>query len=259
VTQLGTPRQRDALETVLRRWIEARERIDFDRFCTIKQYFASATGEKFRVRQIAYFSMGGAAHLDCATNLANVFVSGEAMHDFGAHRVGGLPWGLYLSTGRLIRDRLVELNRAGRLESNADFDLVHAHAGFDAELLEEIRLGLYRNQERDLNIADASKFISWLRAKRRALVNSHRSLDDAVGWTIIAEAVVQASLRRTESRGCFYRSDHPMALEQMKTRFSCAYYDAEADVVTARLIRVSELADELSRDRQEIEQRAIAG
>ena len=81
-------------------------------------------------------------------------------------------------------------------------------------------------------------------------------LDDAVAWTIVAESVIQASLRRAESRGCFYRSDHPMAVQRMKTYFSCTSYDREADVVTSRLIRIADLSSVLSNNSDGTEYRA---
>jgi succinate dehydrogenase/fumarate reductase flavoprotein subunit len=243
LTTLCPEAKRHDLEGILRGWVQAGERIDFERFGKLKPFFESVTsGEVFRVRQIAYFSMGGAAHVNCETNLTNVFVNGEAMHDFGAHRVGGLPWGLYLAAGRLICARIGELLRATDAPGSEDFELVRVRSQFDPELLQEIREKMHRFQERDLNIVDATKFISWLRAKRRLMIQAHRTLDDAVAWTVVAEAVMQSSLRRAESRGCFYRSDHPVSLEQMKRRFSCVNYNVQADVVpAARLIRIAEL------------------
>ena len=251
------PAERGALEDMLLGWIRARERIDFDRFATIKPFFRDvAHGELFRVRQIAYFSMGGIAHDNCGTNLANVFVTGEAMHDFGAHRVGGLPWGLYLATGRLISERIAALPRPSEPGNGRDFDLVCSASRFDADLLKQIRLDLYSYQERDLNIGQATRFIAQMRRTRRALMRSGGMLDDAVAWTIVAESVIQASLRRAESRGCFYRSDHPMAVQRMKTYFSCTSYDREADVVTSRLIRIADLSSVLSNNSDGTEYRA---
>jgi aspartate oxidase len=126
-------------------------------------------------------------------------------------------------------------------------------------MLEELRVALFRSQERDLNIVDATKFISWIRARRRALLSAGRGLDDVVAWLILAEGIMQASLRRTESRGCFYRADHPMSMEQMKARFSCVDYDAQADIVTARWVRVSDLSNALFRDDYEAPYRLAAG
>lgn len=241
--------ERAALEIKLRLWAVAAERIDYDRFNSIKAHFSTIeSGEVFRVRQIAYFSMGGIAHVDCTTNLANVFVTGEAMHDFGAHRVGGLPWGLYLAAGRFIGERLAELARAGTLTEAADFDLINVDAKFDDAVLQEIRTGLYRHHEREFNVTDALRFIGWVRGKRRALRERGPVLDDAFAWLIVAEAIMQASLRRTESRGCFYRMDYPATAEEMSARLSFARYDAGADVVNAELIRAAELQDILFAD-----------
>jgi len=248
---------RGALEVMLRGWIEARQRVDFDRFAQIKPFFQEvATGELFRVRQIAYFSMGGVAHNSCATSLANVFVTGEAMHDFGAHRVGGLPWGLYLSTGRLISERIAALFGTQSIRMDVDFDLLAIESHFDADLLQEIRADLYNYQERDLKIGQATRFIHKMRRIRRALLQEGRVLDDAVAWTIVAESVIQASLCRPESRGCFYRSDHPVAMERMRSWFSCTSYDKDPDVVTSRMIRIADMQQTLVRHADEADYRA---
>src|SRR3569833_483832 len=248
---------RDVLEVMLRGWIEARQRIDFERFASIKPFFREvATGELFRVRLIAYFSMGGVAHYGCATSLANVVVTGEAMHDFGAHRGGGLPWGLYLSSGRLISERISGALSTQSIRRDTDFDLVVSESRFDADLLQEIRADLYNYQERDLKIGEATRFIHKMRRIRRALLKEGRLLDDAVAWTLVAESVIQASLRRTESRGCFYRSDHPVAMERMRSLFSCTSYDEDPDVVTSRMIRIADMPQTLVRHADEADYRA---
>jgi succinate dehydrogenase/fumarate reductase flavoprotein subunit len=242
---------------MLRGWIDAHQRVDFDRFALVKPFFQEvATGDLFRVRQIAYFSMGGVAHNNCATSLANVFVTGEAMHDFGAHRVGGLPWGLYLSTGRLISEHIAAMLAVEPTCTDTDFELVVAESRFDAGLLQKIRADLYNYQERDLKIGEATRFIHEMRRTRRALLKEGRALDDAVAWTIVAESVIQASLRRTESRGCFYRSDHPVAMERMRSWFSCTSYDEGPDVVTSRMIRIADMPRMLVRHADEADYRA---
>lgn len=251
--------ERGALEKLLGRSAQAGERINFERFNEMKPFFSTvAAGEVFRVRQIAYFSMGGIGHVNCATNLANVFVTGEAMHDFGAHRVGGLPWGLYLAAGSSIFEQIKSQVDSGRL-SGGDFPLLPSRSQFDHALLEELRVGLFQHQERDLNFVNATKFISWIRSRRRALLAAGAEADDAVAWTLLAEGIMQASLRRGESRGCFYRADHPMSLEQMNARFSCVEYDVEGDVVNARMIRISELSNALFRDEHENSYRLAVG
>jgi succinate dehydrogenase/fumarate reductase flavoprotein subunit len=240
--------ERAALSELLEGWVRSGERINFERFNQIKPFFKTvATGEVFRVRQIAYFSMGGVGHVNCATNLANVFTTGEAMHDFGAHRVGGLPWGLYLAAASVICTQIKHQIEAGTVQGD-DFALLAQSSRFDGALLQQLRVNLFHHQERDLNIVNATKFISWVRSQRRALLLARRDFDDGVAWTILAEGIMQASLHRVESRGCFYRADHPMSLEQMKDHFSCVDYDATDDVVTARMIRIPELATALYRN-----------
>jgi len=248
---------RGALGELLDGWVGRGERIDFERFNQIKPFFkAVATGEVFRVRQIAYFSMGGIGHVDCATNLANVFVTGEAMHDFGAHRVGGLPWGLYLAAASVICGQIKRQIEAGTRQAD-DFTLLAQPSRFDGAFLEQLRVNLFQHQERDLNIVNATKFISWVRSRRRALLTARRDFDDGVAWTILVEGIMQASLHRVESRGCFYRADHPMALEQMKDRFSCVHYDPTDDVVTAKMIGIPELPTVLFRNEHDTYRLAV--
>jgi len=223
-------------------WMDAGQRLDFEKFSEFKGFVTkSSDAEIFRVRQIAYFSMGGMAHLACKTNLANVFVTGEAMHDFGAHRVGGLPWGLYLAAGRVIADSLIERFKTDGVPQGGDFDLVAKDCTFDAQMLQSIRTYLYRYQEHDFRVDEARRFVSWIRHARRQLRKRGEILSDSIAWLVLSEAIMQSSLRRVESRGCFYRSDHPIVSEHLSTFFSCAYYDAGADVVDANLVRSTEL------------------
>lgn len=260
ITEMCPADERAGAAEVLRRWVQARERVDFDKFRELRLLFRGLPdGEIFRVRQIAYFSMGGISHLHCATSLRNVFTAGEVMHDFGAHRVGGLPWGLYLSSGRSICEQILQLVRTNDLGEATDFELVERSSRFDGEMLQTIRKGLHRYQERDFNADDADKFIEWIRTTRGKLLESGDVLDDAVAWLIVAEAIMQASLRRVESRGCFYRPDYPSALEHMKGYFSCVRYGTAADSVGAVLIKASELPRALLRERVKGDRHAAIG
>lgn len=219
-----------------------KSRFDFDCFVDLKPHYKPESGaEVFRVRQIAYFSMGGIAHIGCATNLPNVYVIGEAMHDFGAHRVGGLPWALYLSSARMLSDKIVESLQAKEIKAPCDFDLIHGNSDFDGGVLTAIREGLYRNQECDFNLGSAHLFIDWLKATRSELREKGRFLSDASSWLIVAEGIMKASVARTESRGCFYRSDHPISLEEFKKSFTCTTYDHESDVVETVLVQSTDL------------------
>ena len=66
---------------------------DFELFSSVKRLISDhCKVDRRRIRQISYFSMGGIAHHKFQTSHKNVFVCGEAMHDFGAFRIGGLPW-----------------------------------------------------------------------------------------------------------------------------------------------------------------------
>lgn len=228
--------KRYALTERLRALVSANAKISYEIFNELKPLFREmAKGEVFRVRQIAYFSMGGIAHRRFATYLPNVYVTGEAMHDFGAHRVGGLPWGLYLAAGRIISEGIVARLRSGDVANPADFDLIQAGSAFDADLLQELRSRLYRHQESHFNVPDARRFIAWLRGTRRRLQHDGGTLDDAVAWLLVAEAVMAASVCREESRGCFYRADHPAESELLGKQFTSVSYDVRADKIFASL------------------------
>ncbi len=226
--------------------IQTRERIDFEAFNELKPLFKKvAVGEVFRVRQIAYFSMGGIAHADFATNLPNIYVTGEAMHDFGAHRVGGLPWGLYLASGRSIADTLIDRVRRGELRRVRDFNLIAQPAHFNDGILQELRRGMYKYQEDNLNAENAAGFIDWIQKTRREIISRNETIHDAFAWLVVAESVMRASLCRKESRGCFYRMDYPAESAYLSKWHTYITYDFENDEVLAELVRSSEIAQML--------------
>jgi L-aspartate oxidase len=184
--------------------------------------------------------MGGVGHIDLATNLKSVYVTGEAMHDFGANRVGGLPWSLYLAGAYRIAEQLVQ-NLAG-IEFPEDFEVVPRKSRFDPELLEEIKVQLHERQESELTTARASECLEWLRAKRRELEAREDFLHDASAWLLVAEAVMECSLIRTESRGFFFRPDYQNLNQTLDRVYSCAWYDAGLDEVKAGLWTWPEIA-----------------
>ena len=115
-------------------WIDERRSIEYRMFEELKPLFKPRDIARFRVRPLTYFSMGGIGHVDFATNLKGVYVTGEAMHDFGANRVGGLPWSLYLASAYAITDQLGRELSDSWAEAD-DFELVAKRSRFDPALL----------------------------------------------------------------------------------------------------------------------------
>ncbi|GEM_PF-2995060 len=215
-------------------WIEARTSIGYFRFEELKPYFKAPAPSKFRVRPLTYFSMGGIGHDRFATNLRNVYVTGEAMHDFGANRVGGLPWSLYLACAYSIVEQITgSLKEA---EETEDFELIHKPSRFDAELLRDIQQRLYECQEKELTASRAIECIGWMRQQRDQLDGKTRFLEDGVSWLLVAEAVMQCSLCRAESRGFFFRFDFQAQDESYDQMLTCAWYDAAAKQISAELL-----------------------
>ena len=220
-------------------WIDKRTGIDYRMFEELKPLFKPCDSARFRVRPLTYFSMGGIGHVDFATNLKGVYVTGEAMHDFGANRVGGLPWSLYLASAYAITDAIT--NQLGRELSEScakvdDFELVTKRSYFDPALLSEIQQRLHESQERQLTTARASQCIEWFRRKRKELEERQDVLNDGVSWLLVAEAIMQCSVCRTESRGFFFRFDFQNQNERLEGVHSCAWYDEISNQVSARLL-----------------------
>lgn len=226
------------------RWFDERRRIDYRMFEELKPLFKPRDTARFRVRPLTYFSMGGIGHVDFATNLKGVYVTGEAMHDFGANRVGGLPWSLYLASAYAITEAIT--NQLGRnLTPNRaeadDFELVAKRSCFDPALLWEIQQRLYESQERQLTTAHAGQCIEWFRRKRKELEESQDVLHDGISWLLVAEAIMQCSVCRTESRGFFFRLDYQNQNDRLAGVHSCAWYDEISEQVSARLLPWSEI------------------
>jgi succinate dehydrogenase/fumarate reductase flavoprotein subunit len=210
------------------------KRLDYQTFEALKPLLTVPDGVKFRVKPLTYFCMGGIGHLDFSTNLKAVYVTGEAMHDFGANRVGGLPWSLYLASAYRIAEQLGRELVGGQLVSD-DFDLIPKRSRFDPELLREIQTHLHESQECELTSSRANQCIEWLRSKRRELQAGTELLHDGISWLLVAEAVMQCSLSRTESRGFFFRSDYQEQNRELDHVYSCAWYDGGLDQVKAGL------------------------
>lgn len=191
--------------------------------------------DKHRIRQIAYYSMGGMMHDRFKTNLKNVFVTGEAMHDFGAHRVGGLPWALYLCSARSIAEDISKLKEIDGLHAES-FPLVRKLANFNVKLLSLVQMNLQKHQENGVDENSSKDFLKWIRQQRKILCEAGQSLDDAFSYLLVAEAIMVSSLGRKESRGSFYRIDFKEENADYANSISISVYDKERGRVVANLI-----------------------
>jgi 4-hydroxybenzoate adenylyltransferase len=232
-----------AFLTWLNKFVENKSEYTFSDFNQIKPFLRSLChSDKHRIRQIAYFSMGGIMHHGFVTNLKNVFVNGEAMHDYGAHRVGGLPWALYLCAARKIADDVVAIKQRIGM-TNLSVSLIDQVSKFDGELLEEIQIKLFDFQERGKDESTLKQFLQWLKSKRLELQEQQRTLDDGYAYLLLAEAIVQSSIARKESRGCFFRSDFLNEDYRYARSRTIASYDDENDCVRADCIDKSNILD----------------
>jgi 4-hydroxybenzoate adenylyltransferase len=193
----------------------------------------------FRVAPLIYFTMGGVAHSHLRTSLPGVFVTGEAMHDFGANRVGGLPWALYLAAGCLLRDQLTSF-AAG--DWCGDFELLPQRSSFDSPVFDSVQAHLKRALENGLNPEEAERSLVWLRNERRKLCAGAATFGDTEASLLLAEGIVQSALLRRESRGFFLREDHPTEDTRLDTLVSRARYEPSRDEVEVTLRSPGDLA-----------------
>jgi succinate dehydrogenase/fumarate reductase flavoprotein subunit len=232
---------RGAALQILLEHVNQRRPINYQTFEALKALLTAPDGVKFRVKPLTYFSMGGIGHVDFATNLRSVYVTGEAMHDFGANRVGGLPWSLYLAGAYRIVEQLTDELMSVRLMAD-DFEIIPKRSRFDPLLLSEIQIHLHEAQECELTTHRANQCVEWLRRKRRELEAGDGAFDDGISWLLVAEAVMQSSLSRTESRGFFFRPDFQEQNQALDHSYSCAWYDEKLDEVNAGLWTWPEIA-----------------
>jgi fatty acid CoA ligase FadD22 len=242
IVSVFEPDRREAARERLAIWINERRTIGHSMFEELKGFSEPVERSRFRVRPLTYFSMGGMGHVDFATNLKNVFVTGEAMHDFGANRVGGLPWSLYLTSGYVIAREVQRRFNEEDVPAGEDFEVLNRHSHFDSSLLQAIQQRMYDCHDRELTSTRATESVVWFRAARRNLAEQTDRLHDGVSWLLVAEAIMQSSLCRHESRGFFFRFDYQAPDSKLENLFSRAWYDPESDTIQARLSTWKEIA-----------------
>lgn len=216
---------------------------DFNEFNHIKSLVEiNCPVDRHRIRQIAYFSMGGIMHHGFLTNLKNVFVNGEAMHDYGAHRVGGLPWALYLTAARKISDDILTLKKRDQLALHPlQKNPLISH--FDAPLLAKIQQWMFDFQERGQGEKGLQELLERLREQRTDLEVLNRQTDDAYTYLLLAEAITLSSLTRQESRGCFFRSDFPEENFHRRHLRTLASFDPERNQVVTSCVDKAHILD----------------
>ncbi|TVZ39263.1 benzoate-CoA ligase family protein [Alteromonadaceae bacterium 2753L.S.0a.02] len=197
-----------------------------------------------RIRQISYFSMGGISHHKFNTSFENVFVCGEAMHDYGAFRVGGLPWALYLCAAQVISQQIEYLCRL-KHPPIQPFLLERQKSFYDKSLIQEIQSGLQKHQENGLNVEQASIFIDWIKEQRLNLISGNKILDDALAYLTTAESIMRSSLARQESRGCFFREDYREENDLLHSQFTLTTYNQDTHEVNVNLVDRCNIQDTL--------------
>ncbi len=236
------PQYRAQLSVLLTAIREQPSSYNYDTFNRIKELVCDQYPvRRSRIRQISYFSMGGIAHHKFSTNLENVFVCGEAMHDYGAFRVGGLPWALYLCAAKVISQRIDFLKRLGFI-SISPFDLHMQNSAFDTTLLQALQSGLQQYQENGLNVKRATAFADWIRIRRLTLIDQRRYLDDAVAYLTTGEAIMRSSLARGESRGCFFRDDFSEENAELADQYTLASYNHKTHNIEVNLVNRAAIA-----------------
>ena len=220
-----------------------KQQYDIAVFSMLKELFSDVYPlDKHRIRQISYFSMGGVMHHQFKTNLHNVFVAGEAMHDYGAHRVGGLPWALYLCSAKYIADTILTLKDTGKLVKN-DIIVSEGKCHFNASQLADLQMRLFESLECGEDTQGLVNFCQWIRTERRALQAANETFNDYYAYLLLAEAIAASGLARRESRGCFFRKDFSHENNQLDRYRTVAAYDQKKDEVCAYLVDKSYIYD----------------
>lgn len=236
-----------ALRTLFHALFTQKSEYTFKFFNECKPIFAPhLSASKFYIRQISYFSMGGIWHREFQTNIENVWVNGEAMHDFGAHRTGGLPWALYLSAAKKI-----SLDIRKRMDSGFQWhpvSLISELSIFDGSRLKELQLKLLHHQESGRGRAALIELNQWLANEKLSHSGSH--LDDYFAYLTIAQAIVTASLVREESRGCFFRQDYSQEDSLLTQKNSVSYYEPRSHTVSSRMQQASSTSSQFLQNQE---------
>ncbi|MGR9052403.1 MAG: hypothetical protein ACU84J_07125 [Gammaproteobacteria bacterium] len=190
---------------------------------------------RLRISNLPYFSMGGIAHDNCRTNLKNIFVTGEAMHDFGANRTGGLPWMLYLCCASHIKNLILLDKKENVTVKRPPSDFIYFIEQQKEDVSDQILNIMWQHRSQPFSIDITEQAINILRNLRKRIVNKG-VLHDGVSLTLVAESILVSSLKRKESRGCFYRDDFPRQKQSFDNKFIFSKYLTNADKIKAFVV-----------------------
>lgn len=184
--------------------------------------------------------MGGIAHNHSATNLINIYTTGEARHDLVADYQHGRPWACYLATAGLLRDVLSERSGTSHVQ---DFPVMPVPAMVQSSLLAEVHLQLKEFQDHRFSESGAERFVEWCHKTRQHLSPERMGCFQIL---ILAEAYALSALVRRESRGFFFRADYPSTDPEMGQRTTLAYYNTDNDCVVVDLLTQQALSDRIT-------------
>jgi L-aspartate oxidase len=214
------PRERRDIEIFQRYWVH-----------NLEVEHSLARGEtSYRIGPIRGLSMGGIAHSWGATQIENLYVTGEASHQVSADCIVGLPWASYIAASGKLSDTLSERPTSGRSE---DFALLPSSAEVEPALLAQVQQRLAAFQDHRFSEAAAQAFIDWCQATRRVLAKERAG---CLQTLILAEAFTASVMSRRESYGYFFRGDFPVADPKLFGTVSTARYDAREDRVEVQLV-----------------------
>ncbi|WP_067722039.1 FAD-dependent oxidoreductase [Nocardia yamanashiensis] len=185
--------------------------------------------ERHLLGPIYGLSMGGVEHTDGATTIEGVYVTGEARHDLASDAILGRPWAIALAGSGRLAQLLKDL------PPNPDHPLYvpsARNAASDRGLRTSIRRRLYEFEDHRFSARAAMEFIDWCRDTRRVIPATHSS---DTGLLILAESYALSALARRESRGFFFRADHPQPDPELNGLRTRTTFDAENDIVTVEL------------------------
>ncbi len=194
----------------------------------------------FSLGPIYGFSMGGIAHNHGATNLVNIYATGEARHDLVADYQHGRPWACYLATAGMLCDVLSERSSTSHVQ---DFPMIPVPTRVQSSLLTEVHLRLKEFQDHRFSESGAEQFVEWCRTTRQRLSPERMGCFQIL---ILAEAYALSALVRRESRGFFFRADFPRFDPEMAQCTTLAYYNADNDCVVVDLLTQQALSNRIT-------------
>jgi L-aspartate oxidase len=179
--------------------------------------------DSFRLGPIRGFGDSGIPASPDENALRNVHATGECGYGLLSGWAPGRPFASYLVRGRELADKLAE--RPGTTVTG--FDPGERQPGADPLVRKTVEQSLGSFQDAGFSVEKAERFARWCEQERQ-----RGSLDlEDVDLLVLAEAYTRSVLARTESRGFFYRPDHPETDPELDGYRTLARYRASDDQV----------------------------